>query len=157
MKQHNVKVEVVQVGDRYVLEKMVQDDYSIGGEQSGHIIFKKHATTGDGLLSTIKLLNLLGEKRQPLAELVAEIPTFPQTLKNVVITADNKGKWESNPSVTAAIAEVEAKMDGVGRILIRESGTEPLLRVMLEGKVQAEIEQWADMICEVAKTELGVK
>jgi phosphoglucosamine mutase len=155
MKEHNVKVEVVQVGDRYVLEKMMKDDFSIGGEQSGHIIFKKHATTGDGILSAIKLLNMLSEKKSSLAEMVSEIPTFPQTLKNVVISPESKGKWESNGAVTATIKEVETAMNGVGRILIRESGTEPLLRVMIEGKVQEEIEAWAGKICDVAKVELG--
>ncbi|MCL1789380.1 MAG: phosphoglucosamine mutase [Oscillospiraceae bacterium] len=155
MSKNNIKVAVVSVGDRYVLEKMLQDNYSIGGEQSGHIIFKKHATTGDGLLSAIKLLNMLGDKGKTLSELVSKIPTFPQTLKNVTISASKKGTWESNSAVTAVIEEIKSIAGDESRILIRESGTEPLLRVMIEGKVQSEIEEWADKICLVAEQELG--
>jgi phosphoglucosamine mutase len=99
---------------------------------------------------------MLADKNKPLNELVAEIPTFPQILKNVVITADNKGKWDSSSAVTAAIKEVETAMNGNGRILIRESGTEPLLRVMLEGEKQDEINEWAEKICKAAQSELGV-
>ncbi|MCL1904125.1 MAG: phosphoglucosamine mutase [Oscillospiraceae bacterium] len=155
MNKNNINVAVVSVGDRYVLEKMLEDNYDIGGEQSGHIIFKKHATTGDGILSAIKLLNMLDNKGKPLADLVAEIPTFPQTLKNVTISADKKGTWEKNAEMTAVIDEIKRVAGDESRILIRESGTEPLLRVMLEGKVQSEIEEWADKICAVAKKELG--
>ncbi|MCL2036750.1 MAG: phosphoglucosamine mutase [Oscillospiraceae bacterium] len=155
MKKNEIKTAVVQVGDRYVLEKMVEENYSIGGEQSGHVIFREHATTGDGLITAIKLLNYLGNKQKPLSELVAEIPTFPQTLKNVVISAENKGKWESNAAIKAAIDEVTAAAGGNSRILVRESGTEPLLRVMLEGESQELVEEWADKICAVAKRELS--
>jgi phosphoglucosamine mutase len=156
MKANQIKTAVVQVGDRYVLEHMLEGDFSIGGEQSGHIIFKKHATTGDGLLSAIKLLNLLGAKGVGLHELASEIPELPQTLKNVVISPEGKGKWETNPAVQTAIKEVEAEAgEGSFRLLVRESGTEPLLRVMIEGECQNQIEQWADKICATAKKELS--
>ncbi|MCL2071357.1 MAG: phosphoglucosamine mutase [Oscillospiraceae bacterium] len=154
MSKNGLKTAVVQVGDRYVLEKMLEDNYSIGGEQSGHIIFKAHATTGDGILTAIKLINMMKDREKSLNELVSEIPTFPQTLKNVTIAASKKGTWESNAAITAVINEIKAIAGRESRILIRESGTEPLLRVMLEGKVQEEIEQWADKICQVAKQEL---
>jgi phosphoglucosamine mutase len=155
MKANSIDTAVVQVGDRYVLEKMLQDNLSIGGEQSGHIIFKEHATTGDGLLTAIKLLNFLGYKNKPLSELAAQIPELPQTLKNVVISPAGKGKWETNAAITAAIREVEAQAGESFRLLVRESGTEPLLRVMIEGECQNQIEQWADKICDVAKRELS--
>ena len=155
MRNNGIKTAVVSVGDRYVLEKMLEDNFCVGGEQSGHIIFKKYATTGDGILSAIQLLNMLGDKGKKLDELAAEIPTFPQTLKNITIAADKKGKWETNPAITKVIDEIKLIAGSESRILIRESGTEPLLRVMIEGKVQSEIEEWADRICETAKRELG--
>jgi phosphoglucosamine mutase len=156
MKKNNIKTEVVAVGDRYVLEKMLECDYSIGGEQSGHIIFKKHATTGDGILTAVMLMNFLGAKNVPLSELAGEIPELPQTLKNVIISPAGKGKWETNAAVQAAIKEVQVQAgDSSFRLLVRESGTEPLLRVMIEGECQNQIEQWAEKICTVAKQELS--
>ncbi|MCL1865853.1 MAG: phosphoglucosamine mutase [Oscillospiraceae bacterium] len=155
MKANNIKTEVVTVGDRYVLERMLRDDYSIGGEQSGHIIFKKHATTGDGLLTAVKVLNLLGEKGVSLHDLASDIPELPQTLKNVVISNEGKGKWESNPAITKVIEEVKSQAGENFRLLVRESGTEPLLRVMIEGENQAQIEEWAALICDAAKKELS--
>jgi phosphoglucosamine mutase len=132
------------------------DNYSIGGEESGHVIFKEYATTGDGILTAIMLLNYLGDRKKPLSELAGEIPELPQTLKNVVISPEGKGKWETNPAVQAAIKEVEAAAgEGSFRLLVRESGTEPLLRVMIEGECQNQIEDWAEKICAVAKQELS--
>ena len=158
MKQKGIKTEVVQVGDRYVLEKMVECNYGIGGEQSGHIIFVEHATTGDGLITAVMLVNMLNDKGVQLSELAAEIPSLPQVLRGVTISADKKGTWSTNAAITSVIAEIEKAANvesGESRILIRESGTEPLLRVMIEGKNQSDIEKWAEQICAIAKSELS--
>jgi phosphoglucosamine mutase len=155
MKQQGIKTAVVNVGDRYVVEKMFAENIGIGGEQSGHIIFKEYSTTGDGMITGVKLLNMMKDRGVPLSTLVSAIPTFPQVLKNVTIAEDKKGVWEINDAVTAAINAVKAQAGQSARILIRESGTEPLLRIMIEGKNQAEINQWADSICAVAAQELG--
>ncbi|MCL1881396.1 MAG: phosphoglucosamine mutase [Oscillospiraceae bacterium] len=155
MKANGLKTKIVSVGDRYVTEMMLAEGFSLGGEQSGHIIFGKHSTTGDGILTAVKLLNLVKTKNSKLSELVAEIPSFPQTLKNVTIATDKKNTWENNSAIVEVIKQVESEGGGKSRILVRESGTEPLLRVMLEGENQEQIEDWADRICEVARKELG--
>ncbi|MCL1832010.1 MAG: phosphoglucosamine mutase [Oscillospiraceae bacterium] len=155
MKQNGLKTVTVPVGDRYVVEKMFADNCSIGGEQSGHIIFKDCSTTGDGIITAIKTLNMLKDRAVPLSTLVSQIPTFPQVLRNVTISADKKGQWESNAALTGVIEQVKAASAGNSRVLIRESGTEPLLRVMIEGQQQAQIDAWAEQICTVAQQELS--
>ncbi|MCL2633207.1 MAG: phosphoglucosamine mutase [Oscillospiraceae bacterium] len=155
MRTHGINTVQVQVGDRYVIEKMMAEGIAVGGEQSGHIIFTEHSTTGDGMITAIKLLCLLKDRGVSFSSLVAGIPIFPQILKNVTIAPDKKGQWETNQAVTAVIAEVRAMAGPNARVLIRESGTEPLLRVMIEGSNMAEITQWADKICSVAERELS--
>jgi len=155
MENNGLKTVKVPVGDRYVIEKMRAENYVIGGEQSGHIIFSDYATTGDGMITAIKLLCLLKDRAVPLSTLAAMIPVFPQVLKNAAISPAKKGQWQTNPAVKAAIDEVKAAAGLDSRILIRESGTEPLLRVMIEGQDSAKINAWADKICETAKRELG--
>lgn len=125
-----LKYEKTAVGDKYVYENMLQNNYSLGGEQSGHIIFNKYATTGDGILTSLMLMEVMLEKKQSLAQLSEEVKIFPQLLKNVRV-ADKKTARE-NPAVIAAVEKVAAELGDDGRILVRESGTEPLIRVMVE-------------------------
>lgn len=125
-----IRYEKTAVGDKYVYENMLQNNYSLGGEQSGHIIFSKYATTGDGILTSLLLMEVVMEKKQSLAKLVEEVKIYPQLLKNVRV-ADKKEARE-NPAVVKAVEEVAEKLGDDGRILVRESGTEPVIRVMVE-------------------------
>lgn len=134
MNENKIETVCTKVGDRYVLEEMLNNGYNIGGEQSGHIIFLDHATTGDGQLTAAQTLELLSKCKRPLSQLVKDIPDFPQLLVNVKITEDKKGLWEKTQKITDIIAQAEQAMGENGRILVRESGTEPLVRVMIEGK-----------------------
>lgn len=125
-----LKYQKTQVGDKYVFENMMENGYRLGGEQSGHIIFSKHATTGDGILTSLKIMEVLLEKKTTLGTLASEVTIYPQLLKNLRVT-DKKAVLE-HPDVIKAIREVEDELKDDGRILVRESGTEPLLRVMVE-------------------------
>ncbi len=125
-----MKYEKTKVGDKYVYENMVENNYSLGGEQSGHIIFSKHATTGDGILTSLMVMEVIMEKKQSLGKLIEEIKIYPQLLQNVRV-ADKKTARE-NLEVVKMIQKVEAELGSDGRILVRESGTEPVLRVMAE-------------------------
>lgn len=137
-------VDVTAVGDRYVLESMLKTGCNIGGEQSGHIIFLNHTTTGDGILSSLQLLQAIILSGKKPSELSDEIEIFPQVLKNAKVKNENKEKYKTDPVVTEAIAKVEKELEGLGRVLIRPSGTEPLVRVMLEGQDVAHITQLAE-------------
>ena len=125
-----IRYEKTAVGDKYVYENMLQNNYSLGGEQSGHIIFSKYATTGDGILTSLLLMEVVMEKKQSLGKLVEEVKIYPQLLKNVRV-ADKKEARE-NPAVVKAVEEVAETLGDDGRILVRESGTEPVIRVMVE-------------------------
>ena len=133
MEEEGIKVDVTGVGDRYVLERMLETGCVIGGEQSGHIIFLEHTTTGDGILSSIQLVKAVLSSGKKLSELADEIKIYPQVLVNAKINNDYKKTYGKDEEVAMAIAAIEAKMEGNGRVLIRPSGTEPLVRVMLEG------------------------
>lgn len=133
MKQNGINTLCAKVGDRYVLEEMLKNGYNIGGEQSGHIILLDYATTGDGQLTAAMILKVMNETGKKLSELVQGIKDYPQVLVNVKITEQGKGKWSETPSIMAKISEAEAQLGDSGRVLVRESGTEPLVRVMLEG------------------------
>ncbi len=133
MKQNGISTLCAKVGDRYVLEEMQKGGFNIGGEQSGHIILLDHATTGDGQLTAAMLLKVMTDTGMKLSELVKDIKDYPQLLVNVKISDSAKGKWNSTPSIMAKISEAEKQLGDSGRVLVRESGTEPLLRVMLEG------------------------
>lgn len=127
------KVEATQVGDRYVLESMRKTGSVIGGEQSGHIIFLEHTTTGDGILSGLQLIKAITYEGRKLSELADEIEIFPQVLKNASVKNENKKKYMQDAEIKAEIEKIEKHLSGEGRVLIRPSGTEPLVRVMLEG------------------------
>jgi phosphoglucosamine mutase len=136
------------VGDRYVLEEMRAGGYNVGGEQSGHIILSDHATTGDGLVAALQVLAALVETGKPASEVLHQFEPLPQLLRNVRFTG---GQPLENGSVKAAIADAEARLSGSGRLVIRKSGTEPLIRVMAEGEDSDLVEQVVDQICEAVK------
>lgn len=133
MEEHGIHVEKTAVGDRYVLEKMIESGYNIGGEQSGHIILKDYNTTGDGLLSAVSLLEVMYRKKKKLSELASVMKTYPQVLKNVKVSAEFKQNYTHDADLQRAIADCEERLKDRGRLLLRPSGTEPLIRVMLEG------------------------
>jgi len=141
--KEGLKLEKTKVGDRYVLENMMENGYNIGGEQSGHIIFLDDNTTGDGLLSALNLLRVMVETKKPLSELASVMQVLPQSLINAKVPNHKKEDYMEYPEIAEAIAELEKKFNGEGRVLIRPSGTEPLVRVMIEGKDQQVIEEEA--------------
>jgi phosphoglucosamine mutase len=142
------------VGDRYVVEEMKKGGYNLGGEQSGHIIFLDYNTTGDGLLTGLQLVNIVKITKKPLSELAAEMKKFPQKLVNVRVT--DKHHVTDNEKVKEVIAQVESEMNGDGRILVRPSGTEPLVRVMAEAPSEELCEQYVNRIVAVVKGEMGL-
>lgn len=142
------------VGDRYVVEEMRKGGYNLGGEQSGHIIFLDYNTTGDGLLTGLQLVNIMSETKKPLSELAGEMKKYPQTLVNVKVT--DKHAVKDNAKVQEVIKQAETEMEGNGRILVRPSGTEPLVRVMAEAPTLEECNRYVDRIVEVVKAEMGM-
>ena len=150
-----LKDVVTQVGDRYVVEEMRKNDYNFGGEQSGHMIFLDYNTTGDGMLSGIQLLNVMKQTGKKLSELADEVTIYPQKLVNIRVT-DKNGAMEV-PAIKAVVEQAEAEMNGEGRILVRPSGTEPLLRVMAEAPTQEQVDYYVDKIAEVVRAEIGVE
>ena len=150
-----LKDVVTQVGDRYVVEGMRKNDYNFGGEQSGHMIFLDYNTTGDGMLSGIQLLNVMKQTGKKLSELADEVTIYPQKLVNIRVT-DKNGAMEV-PAIKAVVEQAEAEMNGEGRILVRPSGTEPLLRVMAEAPTQEKVDYYVDKIAEVVRAEIGVE
>lgn len=148
-KENEIVVATTNVGDRYVLEEMIKGGYNLGGEQSGHIIFLDEATTGDGELSGVKLLHILAHTTIKMSELATIMDAYPQTLVNVRIKSEDKGEWQNDKQVIEAINFCKNKLGNEGRILIRESGTEPLIRVMIEGKNHGQVVQYANAIARV--------
>ena len=144
MEKEGISVDVTGVGDRYVLEKMLETGCVIGGEQSGHIIFLEHTTTGDGILSSLQFVRAVLAAGKPASELADEIVIYPQVLVNARINNDYKKTYAGDPEVAEAINAAEKKMAGSGRVLIRPSGTEPLVRVMLEGSDEVQIKELAE-------------
>ena len=149
--QNDIHFEATKVGDRYVLENMVKNGYSIGGEQSGHVIFLDYCTTGDGQTTAVQLLSLMKRKNQKLSEIAKIMTRYPQVMVNVEISAQSKGKVNSVAEIQQKVAEVQKALEGHGRIIVRESGTEPLVRVMLEGDNYAEIDQLANETAKVVE------
>lgn len=152
--KYGINCEKTKVGDRYVLERMLEKGYHIGGEQSGHLIFLDHATTGDGQLSAVQVLNIIRDTGKSLDELAAEIEIFPQVLKNVKVSAFGKHRLAEDNDIKLAIEAAEKELGNSGRVLVRASGTEPLVRVMLEGRNEEQIEHLATMIAEVVEERL---
>ena len=155
LKENGIELLRANVGDRYVLEKMIEHDVAIGGEQSGHIILLQYATTGDGVLTSLKLVEALRDERKYLDEMVGDIKDWPQKLVNVVVDNSKKNIWNQNKNITDFIAQKEQEMEGLGRVLVRTSGTEPLVRVMVEGKEMEMVERVVNEIAEVVKRELA--
>ena len=145
-KREGINLVKTKVGDRYVLEEMLKDNYVLGGEQSGHIIFLDHNTTGDGLVTALQVAAILKESGKTFSELAGVMKELPQVLVNAKVPNEKKNIYLEDAEIIAAIQEVEAKLNGVGRVLIRPSGTEPLVRVMLEGENQEEINEMANRI-----------
>ena len=147
--KNGINIEKTKVGDRYVLELMKKDNYNLGGEQSGHIIFLDENTTGDGLISALHLLSVIVKTGKSLEELASVMTVLPQSLINAKVPNDKKDKYTDYPKIVEAIAKLEEKFAGEGRVLIRPSGTEPLVRVMIEGKDQKEIEKDAKELADL--------
>ncbi|MBQ1335809.1 MAG: phosphoglucosamine mutase, partial [Selenomonadaceae bacterium] len=153
LKKAGIKAEITKVGDRYVLENMLANGHCIGGEQSGHIIFTDYSTTGDGLLTALQVLSSLKRSGRKASELTALMTTYPQLLVNVRVAT--KDGWEENPAIKEAIATGEAELGENGRVLVRPSGTEPLIRVMAEGPDQSQLDDICNRIADVIKKEQG--
>lgn len=152
---NGIKCAKTAVGDRYVLERMLKDGYNIGGEQSGHVIFLDHATTGDGELSAVKLLETVVKSGASLAQLSKVMTVYPQVLINVPVTDEGKKKYNNDEYIISAVQEAEMELRGDGRVLVRVSGTEPLVRVMLEGMDTEQITRLGNDIANVVKERLS--
>ena len=144
--KQGIHMEQTKVGDRYVLERMRQIGANLGGEQSGHVIFLDENTTGDGLLSALHLLQVLVDTKKPLSELATIMEVLPQALVNAKVPNDKKNSYMENPQIADAIVALTKKFAGEGRVLIRPSGTEPLVRVMIEGRDQNRIQEEAEKL-----------
>lgn len=145
-KENEIQIVRTKVGDRYVLEEMLDKGYVLGGEQSGHVIFLEHNTTGDGILTAINVLNVLNATGKKLSELAQCMKSYPQVIVNAKVTPERKSTYQEDEKVKKLIEETENMFDGNGRLLIRASGTEPLIRVMIEGDDQVLIEKRAKEI-----------
>ena len=154
-KQEGLHIAKTKVGDRYVLEEMIEKGYILGGEQSGHVIFLEHNTTGDGLLTAIQLLRVLKTSNRKLSELAAVMQILPQVLKNARVSNEKKNKYLEDAIIAKMCKELEDEFHGEGRVLIRPSGTEPLVRVMIEGRDQKYITDRAVELVKVIEERLG--
>ncbi len=148
-KREGIHIEKTKVGDRYVLEHMIEHGFNLGGEQSGHIIFLDDNTTGDGLLSALHLLKVMTDTKQKLSELAGVMEVLPQALVNAKVPNHKKEHYMDYTEIAEAVQELETKFNGEGRVLIRPSGTEPMVRVMIEGKDQAVIEKEAGKLAQL--------
>ena len=155
LKREKCNLVKTKVGDRYVLEEMVSMGYTIGGEQSGHIIFLDHNTTGDGLLTALQLLAVVKETGKKLSDLASIMKELPQVLVNAKVKNENKDKYMKDEAIAEMITGLEKKLKGRGRVLIRPSGTEPLIRVMLEGANEAEIKEDAEALAKLIEEKLN--
>ena len=147
---------VTAVGDRYVVEEMRKSGYNLGGEQSGHVILMDYNTTGDGQLSAVQLTKIMKETGKSLSELAAEVTIYPQKLVNIRVENAMKEKAMEVPAIKAIIEKMEEEMAENGRILVRPSGTEPLLRVMAEAPTTEEVDYYVDTIADVVRAEIGI-
>lgn len=147
---------ITAVGDRYVVEEMKKSGYNLGGEQSGHVIIMDYNTTGDGQLTAIQLTKVIKKTGKKLSELAAEVTIYPQKLVNIRVENSMKSKAMEVPAIAGIISQMEEKMDGNGRILVRPSGTEPLLRIMAEAPTDEEVDFYVDTIAAVVRDEIGL-
>ena len=148
--REGIQYAKTKVGDKYVYAHMVENGFSLGGEQSGHIIISKYATTGDGILTSLKVMEVLLEHKKTLADMADEVKMYPQVLENVRV--QDKAGAQSDPKVKAAIAEVTEKLGDTGRILVRESGTEPVVRVMVEAETEEACRTYVDKVCKAMES-----
>ena len=151
---NGIHFEATKVGDRYVLENMLENGYNLGGEQSGHIILLDYNPTGDGILTSLMLIKILLEKKASVSKLCEIIKIYPQVLINAKVSADKKYDYEKDPEIKARIDELEKEFSGNGRVLIRPSGTEPLVRVMIEGENQEYIKEKAESLAKFIEQKL---
>lgn len=149
LEREGIAFEKTAVGDKYVYENMSQNGHCLGGEQSGHIIFSKHATTGDGILTSLKIMEVMLEKKESLKKLADEVEIYPQVLKNVRV--HDKKTAQDDPEVQAEVQKVADALGDTGRILLRQSGTEPVVRVMVEAETDAICEKYVDQVIDVMK------
>ena len=155
LKNAGCKLEKTRVGDRYVLEKMLEMGYNFGGEQSGHIIFLDHNTTGDGILTALQLLSVMKRSGRKLSELASGMKKYPQVLVNARVSEDKKNFYKDDDVIQEEIRKIEERFQDDGRVLIRPSGTEPVVRVMIEGADQREIEDQAVKLARLIEERLS--
>jgi phosphoglucosamine mutase len=155
LKKEGIKPVKTKVGDRYVLEEMVKHDYKLGGEQSGHVIFLDHNTTGDGLVTGLQMAAVVKKSGKTLSELASMMTELPQVLANAKVPNSKKDIHETDSEIVQEIKKIEASLNGCGRVLIRPSGTEPLVRVMLEGEIQSEIDAMAHNLAKLIEEKAG--
>ena len=149
--REGISYEKTAVGDKYVYENMARYGNCLGGEQSGHIIFSKHATTGDGILTSLKVMEVMLEKKEGLSKLASEVEIFPQVLKNVRV--HDKQTAQDDPKVQEEVEKVTEALGEDGRILLRQSGTEPVVRVMVEASTKELCEKYVDQVIDVMKAQ----
>lgn len=152
--EYDINFVATKVGDKYVLESMLNNNYILGGEQSGHIIFKEFANTGDGELTSLQVLNVMSKEGKKLSELANVMKKYPQVMINVNVSKEGKENYKTNENIKRRIAEVNEKMNGEGRVVVRPSGTENLIRVMLEGKDEKIIKSYCESLANYIENEL---
>jgi phosphoglucosamine mutase len=153
LRERGIRLIRTSVGDKHVMEEMLRHGYVLGGEQSGHVILSEHLFTGDGVATVLAVLRVMAETGRELSDLARDLVTYPQTLVNVRVK--EKVPVDDVPAVASAIRRVEAALEGNGRVLVRYSGTEPLLRIMIEGQEQTTVQAWAEEIAEAVRVALG--
>lgn len=151
---NNINFEATKVGDKYVLENMLKNDFILGGEQSGHIIFKEYANTGDGELTSLQILDAMIKENKKLSELASVMQKYPQVMINVNISKEGKDNYKDNKNIQDKITEINEKLNGEGRVVVRPSGTENLIRVMLEGKDEKIIKNYCEELAKYIENEL---
>ena len=152
--EYGLHFSATKVGDRFVLEEMLQEDYSFGGEQSGHVIFREYATTGDGQLTAAQLLSVIARAEKSLSDLNRLMVKYPQRMENIRVNDDGKLRFYTDPAIKAAIDEAKAFLGESGRVVVRPSGTEPLIRVMAEGESEESIARAVKMVSDAIKSRL---
>ena len=155
--KESIQLKKTQVGDRYVLEEMLNGGYILGGEQSGHMIFLREATTGDGMLSALHLLKALKKSGKKLSEFHQIMTKYPQLLRNVTVSNASKSQVLKDVEIAALAEKISAELEGRGRLLLRPSGTEPYVRIMLEGEDLSELERMSGALAQLITTRFGVQ